>query len=142
MHRLTRSVITCEEAADAKGIPLARELKSLLVSTSQGVLLVHLRGTDRLSLRKLKRTLGLQEAYLAPAKILASMGLGPGCICPLLPSLWELPQVVDQGVLVIGILSTNAGRPDHYVFLSPEDLLAAPKVTTADVADRSGAAIR
>jgi prolyl-tRNA editing enzyme YbaK/EbsC (Cys-tRNA(Pro) deacylase) len=130
---LDSPIVTCEEAARAKGIPLAAELKSLFLVTSGGFILAHIRGSDRLSLRRVKTLFKLSEAYLAPRDILNEMHLSEGTISPFLRLLWELPQVVDKQLLDQPKVSTNAGTQHTYVEFSPRVLLSAPDATIADI---------
>ncbi len=133
VHELPFPVVTCEAAAEAKGIPLSAELKSLVVSTNCGVLLVHVSGADRLSLRRLKRARNLSQAYLAPPSVLHEMCLTEGTVCPFLSSLWTVPHVIDQRLLAQESVSTNAGTQTSYIDFSPRVLLSAPDSTIADV---------
>ena len=62
---LSERVVSCEEAADAKGVPLHHELKSLLLICDHGYALAHLHGDRRLSLRAVKDAMGTRQARLA-----------------------------------------------------------------------------
>jgi len=53
-HFLAESVVSCEDAAEARGIPLTNELKTLVLRTSVGFVAAHLPGDGILSLRKVK----------------------------------------------------------------------------------------
>ena len=54
VYSLSCSVITCKEAASAKKIPLKNELKSLVLTTSNGLYLLHLPGDKKANLRTVK----------------------------------------------------------------------------------------
>lgn len=125
---LSQPVMSCEEAARAKGVELERELKSLLLRTSRGRVLVHVRGNRHLSLRMVKRSLGGEQAQLASRAELASLQLAPGTIHPFAPTLWRLPQLVTREILRLEWVTTNAGEANTYVVFEPHMLLAAPQV--------------
>jgi prolyl-tRNA editing enzyme YbaK/EbsC (Cys-tRNA(Pro) deacylase) len=74
----------CEEAAAAKGVHLFKELKTLIVETSSGLIAVHLPGDARLSLRAVKVFLEAEEAYVADPETLLGLGLSPGTVSAIL----------------------------------------------------------
>src|SRR5271154_6042314 len=83
-RELASDVVSCAEAASGKGIPLANELKTLVLTTSKGLRALHLRGDRSASLRKVKNFLAVDEARIAPPYVIAGLGLMPGTVCPLL----------------------------------------------------------
>jgi prolyl-tRNA editing enzyme YbaK/EbsC (Cys-tRNA(Pro) deacylase) len=130
--RLAAPVSSCAEAAKAKGVDLEHELKSLLVTTDQGLVLAHTRGNRRLSLRAIKHTLGTDQARLAALSELGNIGLNRGTVCPFTPVLWTMRQVVAREVLGMAWVTTNAGEPDLYVVFDPLLLLRAPAISAGD----------
>ena len=129
---LAAPVVSCVEAAEAKGIDLERELKSLLIVTSTGPVLVHIRGNRRLSLRAIKRLLSVDEARLAPASDLQELGLAPGTVSPFASTLWAMRQLVTREILRLAWVTTNAGISDAYVMFEPAILLQAPTISVGD----------
>ena len=130
--RLSEPVIACEAAANAKGIDLEHELKSLLLKTSRGPTLVHIRGDQHLSLRAVKKFLVVDQALLASPSELHHLGLAPGAVHPFAPRLWESPQLVAREVLRLDWVTTNAGELMSYVAFDPQILLSAPAVSVGD----------
>jgi prolyl-tRNA editing enzyme YbaK/EbsC (Cys-tRNA(Pro) deacylase) len=118
-------VITCIEAAKAKGIPLENELKSLVLSTSDGLCLLNITGRQKASLRKVKNILRVDEAFLADNKTLSSLEIKPGTVCPFLPQLWKLPQLISEDLLRLDFVSTNNGTRKGYIYFAPKLLLNA-----------------
>ena len=51
-HNLPHTVISCEDAANAKGIPLRNELKSLILKTDNGFCILNLTGDRFANLKK------------------------------------------------------------------------------------------
>jgi prolyl-tRNA editing enzyme YbaK/EbsC (Cys-tRNA(Pro) deacylase) len=130
---LGEPAISCEAAARAKGVDLEHELKSLLLTTSRGPVLAHIRGTHQLSLRAVKKTLAADQAQLASLPELEDAGLARGAVHPFAPSLWELPQLVARDVLQLDWVTTNAGEASNYVIFDPRLLLSVPVVSVCDL---------
>lgn len=135
---LGSDVVSCEAAAAAKDVPLRRELKSLVLETGRPnaqskLVLAHIRGDHRLSLRTVKRALGESEARLASPATLRRLGVEPGTIHPFHPSLWVLEHLIDAEVLGLKWVTTNAGRLDAYVVFDPAILLRAAAIVVDDL---------
>lgn len=133
---LPYDVVTCDEAAAAKGVTLDRELKSLVLMTSAGCVVAHILGDDHLSLRSVKQALAVDEAHLMDAGGLDSLKLEPGRVSPFVPQLWELPQVVDPRVLGPAWVTTNDGTLNGYIVFDPLLLLRAESIVTVRIAER------
>jgi len=122
---LESEVVSCASAATAKGLPLGRELKTLVLQTTAGLRVVHIRGDQQLDLRAVKSALGVREAYLASGATLKQLGLEPGIVHPFDLALWPLCHLIEQDVLDLNWVSTNAGRHDAFVVFDPVVLLRA-----------------
>lgn len=123
LRRLPQPVVSCAEAALAKGISLENELKTLILLVSQELCCVHVRGDLYVDLRKVKQYLNSKEARLAPVESLAHLGVQPGTVSPYVDEIAALPHLVCRSLLRADFLSTNAGRLDRCIFLSVEDFL-------------------
>ena len=130
--QLSEAVSSCADAAKAKGVGLERELKSLLLTTDQGQVLVSIRGNRRLSLRAIKHALAVDQARLASSSELKALGLAPGTVQPFASALWDMKQLVTQQVLRLDWVTTNAGEHDRYVVFPPTLLLNAPAISVGD----------
>jgi len=131
-------VITCHSAAKARGHELHRELKSLVLATSQGLCVVHVPGDCSVSLRKVKRHLGIDEAFIADPEQLLELNLGPGTVCAVLDPVWSMRHLVDQRVFEIPEVVTNNGTRNGYFSFDPDELRSAQKVGIGDFVDRVG----
>lgn len=120
---LSKSVVTCAEAAAAKGIPLKNELKSLILQTSNGIIALHTPGNESASLRAIKNHLRVKEAHLASKPILAQLKLSPGEICPFLYPVLEMPHLISGELMNNEFLSTNDGTKTGYLLFPPSELL-------------------
>lgn len=126
-------VVTCSEAAAARGISLERELKTLILETSIGLVAAHLRGNRRVDLRKVKRSLRVKQARLAPPSELDRLGLSPGTVCAVLDPVWGLRHLISPDVLASGAVATNDGTRTGYFFFDPMLILSAATVMVAEI---------
>ena len=132
VHKLDSPVVTCEEAASAKAIKLASELKSLILETSSGLIAVHLPGDGTLSLRAVKDFIEAEEAYLADPETLLRLGLSPGTVSAVLDPVWSMPHLISRRILDRDILSTNNRTKTGYFLFEPVILTRADNVRIGD----------
>lgn len=126
-HWLPYKVLSCADAALAKGIPLENELKTLVLSVDFGkVVAVHVRGNRHLSLRSVKQYLNVEQALLMDIVSLASLGCVPGTVCPFLPPVWGIQQLISKEVLTLNYMSTNNGTHTGYFLFAPKLLQEVP----------------
>jgi len=131
-------VISCRSAAKARGHELNRELKSLVLTTSKGLFVVHVPGDCTVSLRKVKSHLGSGEAYIADPEQLLELGLGPGVVCAVLDPVWSMHHLIDQRIFDVPEVVTNNGTRNGYYSFDPDELRSAKKVDIGDFVDRVG----
>jgi prolyl-tRNA editing enzyme YbaK/EbsC (Cys-tRNA(Pro) deacylase) len=129
---LDHDVTSCAEAAAAKNIPLENELKTLVLRTTSGICAVHLRGDQRLSLRAVKQFLKVKEARLLSVLEMSKIGLTPGTVCPFLPPVWQMPQLLSSALLDLEFTTTNNGRLNGYLTFEPRRLLEVPSIAVGD----------
>jgi prolyl-tRNA editing enzyme YbaK/EbsC (Cys-tRNA(Pro) deacylase) len=134
---LAQPVVTCQEAADAKRVPLEHELKTLLLLTDVGVVAVHVRGDRRVSLRAVKRQLGTAQARMLGEAGLTDLRLEPGTVNPFAPAIASAPQLVAPAVFDLAWVTTNAGRLDQYVVFHPMVLRTIDRLQVADIEEAS-----
>lgn len=127
-HRLVRPVVTCAQAAAAKGIPLEDELKTLLLITCRGLVALHLPGDGAASLRRVKDVLDVRQACLAAPDDLRARGLLPGTVSAVRNPVWSLPHLVSARLLRRKLVSTNNGTRFGYHVFRPDILLSADSV--------------
>ncbi|MGH7265080.1 MAG: aminoacyl-tRNA deacylase, partial [Candidatus Rokuibacteriota bacterium] len=121
-----------EEGAARLGIGLARMAPTLVLHTETGLLVATISGTTRLSLRKVKKALGLRNVALAPRdEVVAVTGAEPGTVALVNP---EIPTLVDERVLAEPWVSGGGGLPACTVKMRPADVVA---VTGARILDTS-----
>lgn len=129
---LSAEVISCQQAADARGIPLTNELKTLILQTSEGLVAAHLPGDGVLSLRKVKERLEAAEAYLADPEDLLAIGLSAGTVSAVLDPVWSMPHLVSRRLLDLTEVMTNNGTRTGYFAFDPALLVEARSVVVGD----------
>ena len=127
VFKLNYDVISCSQAAHAKGIPLENELKSLILTTSKGVYVLNIPGNKKASLRSVKNALDVDEAFLANTEQLKGLQIQSGTVCPFLPQLWCLPQLISKDILQLSFVSTNNGTRNQYIIFCPKLLLKSER---------------
>lgn len=132
VHHLEVPVVTCEEAARARGVPLAHELKTLLLQTHHGIIAIHLPGDGILSLRKVKARLETAQAYLADPEELQQLGLTPGTVSAVLDPVWSMPHLISRRLLGMSNVTTNNGTLTGYFEFDPAVLAEAADVIVDD----------
>ena len=125
---LDHSVISCEQAASAKKIPLSHELKTLILNTSVGMVAVNLRGDRQVDLKKIKKFLFCRQACQASNEQLMTIGLVRGAVSAVLNPVWSMPILVSESLLSLEFVSTNNGSNKEYFKFRPHTLLHAPNV--------------
>ena len=122
------------EAAQALGEPAERVLKTLLVQTDAG-LAVGIVPVDRqLDLKAVAAALGTKKAGMADAAAAErSTGYVVGGISPI-GQRRALPTVLDDSAMAHATVLVSGGRRGMDVELSPADLVAVTRATTASIA--------
>ncbi|MEO7717210.1 MAG: YbaK/EbsC family protein [Capsulimonas sp.] len=126
-------VVTCEEAAFSKSRLLDDELKTLLLWTDRGWLIVNTIGSKRISLRAIKKFYKVKQARLASPDEINELNLKRGAVSMLLEPIWSLPTITDPDVFNRENISTNNGTLMGYFIFNPRLLLSAPRMTVASV---------
>lgn len=125
-------VVTCEQAARARGIPLAQELKTLLLQTHHGVVAAHLPGDGVLSLRKVKARLETAQAYLVGPEDLEELELTRGTVSAVLDPVWKMPHLISRRLLNMTKVMTNNRTLTGYFEFDPAVLAEAADVIVDD----------
>lgn len=126
-------VSSVEEAAAARGVPVAAVVKSLLVRRGEDDhLLVLVPGDRSISWPKLRALLGVSRLSMPDADTaFAVTGYRRGTITPL---GLDLPVVVDE--LLVGTdITLGSGEPGVAIAVGADELILAYSATVADVAD-------
>lgn len=126
-------VSSVEEAAAARGVPIAAVVKSLLVRRGEDDhLLVLVPGDRSISWPKLRALLDVSRLSMPDADTaFAVTGYRRGTITPL---GLDLPVVVDE--LLVGTdITLGSGEPGVAIAVGADELIVAYSATVADVAD-------
>ena len=122
------------EAAEAPGVPAAQVCKTLLVRTDAGLAVGVVPVDRQLDLKALAAALGVKKVAMAePTEAERVTGYVVGGISPV-GQRRALPTVVDDSVLALERVYVSGGRRGLDLSLSPQDLVAATRATTAPIA--------
>jgi Cys-tRNA(Pro)/Cys-tRNA(Cys) deacylase len=122
------------EAAEALGVPAAQVCKTLLVRTDAGLAVGVVPVDRQLDLKALAAALGVKKVAMAePTEAERVTGYVVGGISPV-GQRRALPTVVDDSVLALERVYVSGGRRGLDLSLSPQDLVAATRATTAPIA--------
>ena len=120
-----RHVVNCVEAAEARGIPLERELKTLVLRTGYTLVAVHLCAHQRLRIRSVKKILRRDNFSFVEPAVLAGYGLRPGTINP-----WNTGfcpyHLVCLDALRNEVMATNNSNLCEGLFFETHHLLGLP----------------
>jgi Cys-tRNA(Pro)/Cys-tRNA(Cys) deacylase len=129
-------VATVAEILAALPFPAEEHVKTLAVEADGVVVLVALRGSDRVAYGKLARAAEVARdklAPLTPERVRAELGLEPGGVCPLVDDP-AIRVLVDAAVLGLQRAFCGAGRNDATLELRPADLVTASRAEIVDLA--------
>ena len=124
---LDHDVITCEQAAKAKRIPLQNELKTIISRTPDGLIALHLRGDRQVYWRAVKSILDVKEAEMISEDELAKLHLSPGTVSAVLDPVWSMPHLISREVIQLDFVSTNNSTRRQYFRFDPLTLLKSAK---------------
>lgn len=121
--QLDYEVVSCEEAATAKNVPLVNELKTLILQTPSGLIAAHLPGDGELNLRAIKNTLEIKDIKIADPEVIATIGLESGTVSAILNPVWNMPHLISKRLLSLKFVTTNNKTKVGYFKFDPLILL-------------------
>ena len=122
------------EAAEALGVPAEQVFKTLLVEGQRGLAVGVVPVSRTLDLKAVAAALGVKKVAMAPpAAAERTTGYVVGGISPL-GQKKALPTVVDESALGFERIYVSGGRRGLDLSLSPVDLVAATRATSAAIA--------
>jgi len=117
-------VITCQEASMARNVSIERELKHMIIeSNNHQQWLVHVPGSKKVSLFKVKHYLNKSDIKLANLSDYHNNSFHRGEICPFLAPFWEMTHLIDVDILKNKKMSTNDGSLRGFLIFNPKLLL-------------------
>lgn len=126
-----------EQAAVERGVAARQVVKTLLVRRpDEKHVLALVRGDQRLSLKKLARSVGVKSLEMAPeADVPRITGYQIGAVAPLGLRRQNVPIFVDEHILEEERVSISAGRHDAGLELDTRDLIRAVSGQVADITE-------
>jgi len=105
--------------------------KTIIVKSKKGFTALFLRGSDRVSFKKLRGVTG--KARIAPPKdVMEVTGVMPGAVCPLLV---PVPVIVDWKLLALDRVNFGSGDHLYGVEMKSADLYRVMDFTVADFSE-------
>ena len=115
------------------GLALYQTAPSLVLQTNKGPLVAIVPGDRRLSIKKLKKALRLKNASLAKSTVVEAVtGCQPGSV-PIVN--FDIPTVVDAGVLRQPWVYGGSGTWDHTLKMRPSDIVLLTDAKILDITE-------
>ncbi len=127
---------TAHDAARAIGCPVGAIVKSLVLESGEGPVVVFASGENRLDYGKVAAALGVSEVKKADAEtVRQATGYPIGGTAPF-GHPEKLPMLFDRDLLSYETVWAAAGTPKHVFCARPEELVRATGAQIAEVAER------
>jgi prolyl-tRNA editing enzyme YbaK/EbsC (Cys-tRNA(Pro) deacylase) len=129
---------TSQDAARARGEPIANGGKALLIKAADTFHLFVLSAALRLDSAAVRRELGVKRARFASAdELLKLTGLVPGSVPPFGEPILPLPLYVDRSILSNERIAFNAGSLTDSIIMAVTDYRTVARITgVVDVSRR------
>jgi Cys-tRNA(Pro)/Cys-tRNA(Cys) deacylase len=127
-------VRTFAESLERLPFPAEAMVKTLAAETGGELVLVALRGADRLHFGKLARALGVGRDTLkavTPAGLEVELGFEVGAVSLLTD--FPAARLVDEAVLALGTVFTGSGRTDRTIEVAAADLVRVSGALPAEL---------
>lgn len=135
VRRFPEGTRTAQAAARAIGCEVGAIVKSIVLLSEQGPLLVLTSGANRAGYDKVEAAAGVQGVRRADAEqARQATGFAIGGTPPWAHTT-ALPTLCDQDLLAFSEVWAAAGTPDSVFPVAPADLLRITAAVVADVAD-------
>ena len=105
--------------------------KAIIVKSKAGFTALFLRGSDRVSFKKLKGVIG-KARIASPDDVTEITGVRPGAVCPLLV---RVPVIVDVKVFALERINFGSGNHLYGVEMRSADLDRVLDYSVADISD-------
>lgn len=126
---------TAQDAAAAIGCPVGAIVKSLVLRSDDGPLMVLTSGANRVSYAKVEKATGRTGIGRADADaVRAATSYPVGGVSPFGHPA-PLPTLIDHALLTYDEVWAAAGTPDSVFPISPDALIAATAAEPADIAE-------
>lgn len=133
--RFPRGTRTAQDAADAIGCPVGAIVKSLVLQSDDGPLMVLTSGANRVSYGKVEAATGRSVVRRADAAaVRAATSYPVGGVSPF-GHPEPLPTLLDRDLLAFDDVWAAAGTPDTVFPITPDALMRATGAHVADVAE-------
>jgi prolyl-tRNA editing enzyme YbaK/EbsC (Cys-tRNA(Pro) deacylase) len=126
---------TAQDAAEAIGCPVGAIVKSLVLDSDDGPLMVLTSGANRVSYEKVEAVTGRRGVRRADAETArAATSFPVGGVSPFGHPA-PLPMLCDRNLLAYDEVWAAAGTPDSVFPIAPQALVRATRAEPADIAE-------
>jgi len=115
-------VYSCQEASVARGITIEKELKTILLKICEYTVAVHLRGSDALNSKELRKFFRCKRCSFLSNSDLKKWGLNKGLINPWNTNFCHY-HLLCKKVFTNDIMATNNSKLDQGVLFDVYELL-------------------
>lgn len=137
VRRFPEGTRTAADAAAAIGCPVAAIVKSIVLQSDDGPLVVLASGANRIDIAKVAAATGRSGVRRAdPTVVRAATGYAIGGTPPF-GHATELDVLVDTDLMELEEVWAAAGAPDAVFCITPAQLVTAADATGVDIAERS-----
>jgi prolyl-tRNA editing enzyme YbaK/EbsC (Cys-tRNA(Pro) deacylase) len=105
--------------------------KAIIINSKAGFTTLFLRGSDRVSFKKLKGVIG-KARIASPDDVTEITGVRPGAVCPL---LLPIPVIVDVKMLALERINFGSGNHLYGVEMRSADLDRVLDYSVADISE-------
>jgi prolyl-tRNA editing enzyme YbaK/EbsC (Cys-tRNA(Pro) deacylase) len=127
------NVLTAEEGVQQGMGSLAQMAPTLILETEKGCIAAIISGATRLSVKKIKKFLGLKNVSFAkPDVVLRETGAVIGSVSLVNPNL---PTIIDLRLEKLPMVFGGCGVPHYTLRIRPVDLISLTHATVFDFSD-------
>ena len=127
-----KKTIHTKDASAVSGISLERITKSLVFTDGGKPFMVVLRGTDKVSIKKLKKA-GYQNPKIVPFEEAHNYtGYNPGGTCPMNLKI-KMKMIIDKEVMKFEKIYNGGGSRNKLVELKTADIVKLNNANTLDI---------
>ena len=134
-YEVDESDLSAPHVAETAGLPLEMVYKTLVLrGDKSGVIMAVIPGGKELALKALAAASGNKRTEMVPLKeVFTLTGYIRGGCSPL-GAKKNYPVYIDASALRLDKIAISAGKRGEQIIIAPQDLIAATRAQTADIA--------
>lgn len=124
-------VVTCAEAAKARGISIAEELKTILLKVSHKKISINIRGNDKIDSKAIRKLFNNKHIRFLSEEELKHFNLSKGLVNP-----WNIPfceyNLISTNIFEQSFMYTNNSKYTEGVKFPTKELLHLSNIIIGD----------